>query len=108
MIGHPPPIGTQAEAVREPVICSGKLPGVRSIKIHAEDLANLVAHYLHQHTLVIQQQLRRVKDRHAVPRGNFLKRAGIEIVTPQVGWSQGVVLAKGPSSAVTTLFHAEE
>src|SRR6185369_13119432 len=105
---HPSPIGAEAEAVRKPLIGSRELPGIRSIEIHAEDLTNLVAHYLYQHTVIVEQQLRRVKHRHTVQRGDFFESARIKIVNPQMGRSQGVVLIEGPARTVATVFHAQE
>jgi len=101
-------IGAEVEAIRQTFAGSSEFALVRAIQVHAEDLANLVPHDLHQHAFVVEQKLRGVKNGQSIPRSNFLERSRIEIVNPQVRWGLGVVLIERPAGTIASRFHAQK
>ena len=55
MEGNPPPVGAEAQAIGKPLAGASELARVGPVEANAEDLADLVAHDLHQDPVVAQQ-----------------------------------------------------
>src|ERR1041384_7167406 len=108
MVGHTPAIRTEAEAIGQTFARTRELARVGSIEVHAEQLANLVAHYLHEHALVVEQEPGRVEYRHPLPRGDLLQGAGIKVVNPKVRRGLRVVLLERLAGTVPPRFHAQK
>src|SRR5262247_4613127 len=101
-------VRTETETVGQTFARTGELAGISPIEVHAEGLANFVADDLHEHSLIVEQQLRRIERRHPIARSDFFQRTGIEIVNPKVRRSLRVIFLEGPAQAVASRFHAKE
>src|SRR5439155_7139013 len=108
MVGHAPAIGTETESIGKTVLSARELSCIRPVEVYAEDLADFVADDLHQHAVIVNQKLRRAKDRHPVPRGELFKCAGVYVVSPNVRLRLRVVFGERPTGSVSSLFHAQE
>src|SRR5690349_19993985 len=86
MIGDAAFVRTETEASRQAFPRAGKLAGVRAVEVHAEALTNLVPDDLHEHSFVIQQELRRIKRGHPVASGDLFRQLGIQIINTLVCW----------------------
>ena len=86
--------------------CEGA--GIGAVEFHAEDLADFAARHLHKHAVVADESLWGVEDFVAVFCGDFRERLAVQIVKPEMGGCEGVILVEGTAGTVAALFHTEE
>ena len=108
MEGNPPPVGTEAQAIGEALAGASELACVGPVEANAEDLADLLAHDLHQDSVVAQQEGRGHEWCQSILGADFVQGTGLEVVEPEVRRSLGVVLVERPPRAVAPRFHAQE
>lgn len=101
-------VWTDAEPIGQSFASLGEFARIRSVEPHVENLANLVAHNLHQHSLVVDQRLGCVKDRQPVLAGNFVQGFLLKIVNPKMCRRLRVIFLEWAPGTVAAGLHAQE
>jgi hypothetical protein len=108
MEGNPFAVGTLAQSVREAFAGMRELARVRPVEANAKDLADILAHNLHQEPVGSTQQKRgRLERCEAILGANLLQGTILEVVNPEMCRGLRVILAERPPRAVAPRLHAQ-
>lgn len=108
MEGHSLTVWAEAVTVGQSFVRSGELAGIRTVQTHVEGLSGSGADHLHKDATALKHQLRRIKRRQSIARGQFLQGFPIEVVGPHMGGCLVVVFVEGSARTVPACLHAQQ
>ena len=86
------PVGAEAQAIGESLAGPRELAWVGPVEANAEDLADVLAHDLHEEPVgLAQQEGRRLERCQAILGADLFQGAGLEVVNPEVRRGLGVI-----------------
>ena len=105
---HAALVRAEAQPVRQSFAGARELAGVGAVEVHAEDLADFIAHNLREDALISHEQRGRVKHREPFLHCDFGQRLAVEVVEPEMRRRLSVVFVERTARPVAPRLHAEK